>query len=88
MIPYVVEDNVVGTAYGIAFTCENVGCIIGPLVVGWITDNNKVNGVTDYFWVNIFLGSGAAVGLLMNIVLLFVDRNDGGVLMAVDAAGR
>ena len=89
MIPYVVEDQMVGTAYGLAFTCENLGCIFGPIVVGWISDKNKIaDDRIDYFWINIFLGAGAAVGLIMNIILIFVDIKDGGVLMAVNAAEK
>jgi len=88
MIPYVVDDHVVATGYGLAFTCENIGCIIGPVIVGWISDTYKTEEGTDYFWVNVFLGSGAALGLLMNIILLFVDKKDGGVLMAANAAKK
>ena len=88
MIPYVVDDQVVGTAYGIAFCCENMGSIFGPLVVGWISDSNKVNDVVDYTWVSFFLACGAAVGFIISLLLLYVDLKDGGVLMSSDAAGK
>ncbi len=88
MIPYVVDDQVVGTGYGIAFCCENMGSIFGPLIVGWISDANKVGKITDYYWVSMFLAGGAAIGLLMNVTLIFVDIADGGVLMASNAAEK
>ena len=88
MIPYVVDDQVVGTAYGIAFCCENMGGIFGPLIVGWISDTHTVNGVVDYTWVSFFLACGAAVGFAMNLLLIYVDIKDGGVLMASDAAEK
>jgi len=88
MIPYVVDEQVVATAYGIAYSFENIGNVIGPYIVGWISDKNEVNGVVDYFWVSIFLGIGSAIGLIMNIILIPIDLNDGGVLMAANASER
>jgi len=88
MIPYVVDDQVVGTAYGIAFCCENMGSIFGPLAIGAISDAHKVGNKIDYFWVSMFLAGAAAVGLITNLALIFVDMKDGGVLMSSNAAER
>lgn len=88
MIPYAVDEQVVGTAYGIAFSFENIGNVIGPYIVGWIADNNKVGNVVDYRWVSIFLGIGSAIGLVMNVILIVIDLKDGGVLMAANAAEK
>jgi hypothetical protein len=88
MIPYAVDEQIVGTAYGIAFSFENIGNVVGPYIVGWISDSNKVNGVVDYFWVSIFLGIGSAIAFIMNGILIVIDLKDGGVLMASDASEK
>ena len=89
MIPYVVEDKVVGTAFGIGFAFENIGNVFGPMIVGLITDNSKESdGTINYRWVSVFLGIGSAIGLLMNFLLICVDSKNGGVLMSANAAER
>lgn len=88
MIPFAVEDHLVGTAYGLAFSFENIGNVFGPYVVGKITDRSQVNGVTDYRWVSIFLGVGSGIAFIMNFILISLDLKDGGILMAANAAER
>ncbi len=88
MIPYVVDEQVVGTAYGIAFACENMGSIFGPLIIGRISDANKYGNFVDYRWVSAFLAAGGALGFLTTIALMVVDIKDGGVLMSSNAAER
>lgn len=88
MVPYVVDKRLVGTAYGIAFTMENVGSVFGPILVGLIADANTTDGVIDYYWINIFLGGAAAVAFVTTIFLLIVDLAKGGVLWAANSAER
>ena len=91
MIPFVVDEKVVGTAFGIGFAFENVGNVFGPTIVGIISVKSQIIGIEgkpiiNYSWVSIFLGTSVAIGLVMNIILIFVDQRNGGVLMATDAA--
>ena len=73
MIPYVVDNRVVGTGYGISFASQSLGTIFGPIVVGWISDRNNIDGVTDYLWVNIFFTAAASSALLMVIAVMIID---------------
>ena len=40
-IPYVVEANTVGTAFGMATAIQNIGLCIAPTLVGMIKDSTK-----------------------------------------------
>lgn len=82
MIPHASESQVLGTAYGIGQGCQSLSSLLGPLVVGAIMDSNKKGNAADYYWVNIFLLGGAAVGLAASVLLIFLDRKHGGVLSA------
>ena len=82
MIPYVVDNHVIGTAYGIGFACQSLGTIFGPIVVGWLSDAGRTNGITDYFWVNVFFAMGALSALLMNVAVTWIDMKTGGALMS------
>ena len=88
MIPYVVEPEVVGTAYGIAFSCENMGSIFGPIIVGAISDAYMDGNIPDYRGVNWFLAAAAAVSLITSLILVFIDIKNGGVLMSKNPAER
>lgn len=64
-VPYVVKPNLVGTAFGLATSIQNIGLCIAPLVVGIIKDKTKQND-HGYFWVNAFFVSLNCVGLCLN----------------------
>jgi MFS family permease len=81
MVPYVVDKRVIGTVYGIALCFQSIGPIFGPLIVGRILDTTS-DLITKYYRVNLFLASAAALALVLNIILMIVDKRTGGILMA------
>ena len=64
-VPYVVKPNLVGTAFGLATSIQNIGLCISPLIVGIIKDKTKKND-HGYFWVNAFFVALNCVGLCLN----------------------
>ena len=40
-IPYVVDENSVGTAFGLATAIQNIGLTISPTIVGMIKDGTR-----------------------------------------------
>jgi len=62
MVPLVVKPQVVGSAYGLCTSVQNIGLALGPLMVGGLTFSNK--GPDAYIWVNVALGSFALMGVL------------------------
>jgi nitrate/nitrite transporter NarK len=74
----------VGTAFGIATAIQNIGLTIAPTIVGYIKD--KTGG---YYWVCAFFVGINLVGLVLNIILYFVDlKYMDGVLNKVDSSDR
>ncbi len=88
MIPFAVDRRMLGTAYGIGFGFQSIGIVFGPLLVGKIADANRAGGRVDYFWVSIFLGGAAVLGLAFILALIFIDLASGGVLIARNSAER
>jgi MFS family permease len=84
-IPYVVEPNTVGTAFGMATAFQNIGLCIAPTFVGWIKDNTKQID-HGYFWVNVFFVFVNIIGLVLNVTLYYIDiKKNGGVLDKVQS---
>jgi MFS family permease len=82
-IPYTVEPNSVGTAFGMTTAIQNIGLIIAPTVVGFIkTNTSKMYG---YFWVDIFFIAINVIGLIQNLYLYHIDiKYHDGILNRVD----
>ena len=83
-IPYLVDENSVGTAFGIATAIQNIGLVISPTLVGLIKDNTKTVD-HGYFWVNAYFVVINLIGLALNISLYYIDIHyNNGVLDKVD----
>jgi nitrate/nitrite transporter NarK len=74
-VAYVVPENVVGSAYGIATSLENLGLFAFPLVVGSIRDASA-----SYKYVEVFFSAIGLSGLLVGIILTILDYRTGGKL--------
>lgn len=82
-IPYVVEPQTVGTAYGICTAIQNIGLVIAPTVVAKIKENTTKG--SGYFWVLIFFVGVNVVGLICNLYLYYIDlKYYDGILNKVD----
>merc|ERR1712166_495539 len=84
-IPYIVDENSVGTAFGLATAIQNIGLTISPTIVGMIKDGTRQVD-HGYFWVNMYFVGINVVGLLLNMSLYYIDiyHNDG-ILDKVEA---
>jgi len=80
-IPYVVDKQVLGSAYGITTAIQNIGLTTGPLLVALVVDES-IDGY-NYRLVNLMQIGEVAIGLLFGILLWIYDlRQGGGVLSA------
>ena len=75
-IAFVVKPHMIGIAYGLVFSVQNLALVVVPLVIG------KVNGDTyeyfhGYFWTEIVLAGLAAVGFFFSVGVFFEDRRRG-----------
>lgn len=77
-IPYIVDTNSVGTAFGLATAIQNIGLTISPTIVGMIKDGTRQID-HGYFWVNMYFVGINVVGLILNMTLYYIDiyHNDG-----------
>ncbi|MDR3549248.1 MAG: hypothetical protein P4M11_13465, partial [Candidatus Pacebacteria bacterium] len=74
MIPYTVDQQILGAAYGIGYGAQSLGIVFAPIIVGAIADaNRRPNGTVDYFWVTIFLAGWAVLALVANMALMIFD---------------
>ena len=73
MVPLVVKSQVVGSAYGLWTSVQNIGLALGPLMVGALTFSEGKDK-KDYTWVNVSLGSCCVLGIFWSIGLLFADK--------------
>jgi len=74
-IARVVEEDQVGTAYGIVMSMQNIGLFLFPLIAGEIKD-----GTGGYKWVEIFFAGLAGLGTVISVFLLISDGQSGGRL--------
>ena len=82
-IPYTVQPQTVGTAFGITTAIQNIGLAIAPTIVGLIKDHTHRDH--GYFWVNAFFILINIIGLSLNGWLYVVDlKYYDGVLNKVD----
>jgi len=71
MIPIVIREESLGTAFGITLAIQNAGLAFGPNIVGLL--KNLTDG---YSVVSVFFMSVSAIGILSGIVLYFVNIRD------------
>jgi MFS family permease len=71
-VPYVVSENAVGTAFGLATSIQNIGLCTAPTIVGFIKDRTK-SVDHGYFYMNAFFVVINLVGLILNDNLYYID---------------
>lgn len=79
-VPLLVEENRVGTAFGIMTAIQNGGLALFPLLNGWLRDKTGTYTATQIM----FSGLGVA-GLIFAFLLLRADKRNGGALEAGSA---
>ena len=76
-VPLVVEENRVGTAFGLITAVQNVGLMAFPKMSGLLIDTTK-----DYTATQVMFSTLGFAGLVFAFLLLRADRRAGGVLEA------
>ncbi|KAF9163302.1 hypothetical protein DFQ26_002728 [Actinomortierella ambigua] len=71
-IPFLVEDEQLGTAYGIVTIALNISLTIFPIAVAWLLQ--RTNG--DYGAVQVLFITLAVLGLFLSILLNVLDERD------------
>ncbi|CAD8150885.1 unnamed protein product [Paramecium octaurelia] len=74
-VPLCVPERAVGTAFGVVNAVQNIGLTVFPVIVGHLISDETP---AAYRHMILFLGSTAIVGLISNIGLWFVDKQNGG----------
>ncbi len=80
-IPLVVKEEMLGTAYGLAFALYNVNLTILPVIIGAMHDSTE-NIKFGYFWTEILLAVVTFLGIIITAILFREDKKTGGVLEA------
>ncbi|CAD8050993.1 unnamed protein product [Paramecium primaurelia] len=70
-VPLCVPERAAGTAFGVVNAVQNIGLTVFPVIVGHL-----ISDETSQTYV-IILGSSAIIGLISNIGLWFVDKQNG-----------
>jgi MFS family permease len=77
----IVEENRLGTAYGLMFTIQNYGLMLFPAILGKVLDltnkNVKIGNVLDYKWAILMLGLLGIAGLIFALLLRREDKTSG-----------
>jgi MFS family permease len=82
-IPYTVSSSTVGSAFGICTAIQNIGLVISPLVVGFLTKKTSKN--FGYFYMCVFFLILCGFGLFFNIALYINDiKYHDGILNKVE----
>ena len=71
LIPLVVEQERVGTAFGIAMSFMNIGMAISPEISGFIVDHTTKD--YGYFGANLFFLALNIVGLVNHCYIHYID---------------
>ncbi|OMJ89247.1 hypothetical protein SteCoe_8635 [Stentor coeruleus] len=77
-IPFIVEEKVIGTAYGGCYSCVNLGFFVIPMLIGYIQENTS--SMHGYLWVNVLLIVLGFIGILTAFVVYRIDINAGRIL--------
>jgi len=84
-VPYIVKESMIGTAYGVMASIQNLGLFAFPILAGYILDESnssilpsilKGEAVYDYSWTIIMFAGLGFVGLLFAILLKRQDKID------------
>jgi len=78
-VSIIVEDSVMGSAYGIVTSLANILAAVFPIAIGCIHDET-INVKNGYFWTEAFLAIIGYVSLLISIWIWFEDKKTGSVL--------
>mmetsp|Transcript_13036 Transcript_13036/g.20232 ORF Transcript_13036/g.20232 Transcript_13036/m.20232 type:complete len:254 (-) Transcript_13036:134-895(-) len=75
-LPYMVEARILGTAFGICTTFQNLGTVIAPPIIGAIQDATRdlPYGQAGYFYVEVFFIILSIAAFFFNFGVYLFDR--------------
>jgi len=73
--PYIVDQEYVSIAFGVAHFVWNIIYIVGPILLGYIHDNTTED--KGYFWVGIYIVGLTCISLMFAIALHIWDQAHG-----------
>jgi len=84
LLPFVIRESHLGTAYGVMTAIQILGLGLGPTIVGAIQDAKGISGTKWEYVLPLIMFMGCAgLALLLTFVLMVVDaRRHNGVLNA------
>jgi len=82
-IPYVVDKQLLGSAFGITTAIQNCGLSLGPLIVAGIVDKSVEGG--NYRLLNLVQIVESGIGLAFGIWLWIYDSTRGGGVLSADS---
>lgn len=77
-ISFVVKKDIVGTAYGLAYSVENLALSIIPVGIGLVQENTHKD--KGYFWVNAVLAMLSVFGFIAATLVYQIDKSSKGEL--------
>lgn len=82
-IPYVVDKQLLGSAYGITTAIQNIGLSLGPIFVSLVINKKRVD--YNYRQVNVLQIGEVSLGLVFGIILWVYDSKWGGGVLSVNS---
>jgi sugar phosphate permease len=68
-----VEARLLGTAFGVCTTFQNLGTVIAPPVLGWIIEETKDHDY-GYFWTSVFFIIISFMAFMFNVCVYMYDK--------------
>eukprot|EP01006_Ploeotia_vitrea_P057353 TRINITY_DN68171_c8_g5_i2.p1 TRINITY_DN68171_c8_g5~~TRINITY_DN68171_c8_g5_i2.p1 ORF type:complete len:627 (-),score=58.27 TRINITY_DN68171_c8_g5_i2:1005-2885(-) len=84
-VPYIVDQKVLGSAYGMMTAVQNFGLAVTPQIIGVIRDKTEQQGVKSYYYCLYVLMFNGIVGCTCCIVLMIVNGRKSRVLLVGSA---
>ena len=75
-IPLIIEQRMLGTAYGVLTSFVNLNQSVSPIIFGLIEDRTNSN----YFWALVFVNFQSILALFGSVLLIMVDSYKDGIL--------
>ena len=68
-----VEARLLGTAFGVCTTFQNLGTVIAPPVLGWIIEETQDHDY-GYFWTSVFFIVISFMAFMFNVCVYMYDK--------------
>jgi len=76
-LPYIVDEKLLGSAFGLCGSFQNIGTFIAPIIITWITgESDNPNKIHNYNWILCFFIAISAIALLLNLLIYFIYKKE------------